>query len=259
MAVALLDQDRRVDLAHGEEMRRLLPAARDVLGHRAPQGRLGRGSTPPACSTSSSRIAPPGPVPFTFDRSTPRSAARRRALGEAAARPRDGPRPHCLPGAAVCGPGGTVSAARGRADRAPGGEPADSPGARIIAIAWPTATSSPSAAVTRGQRAGRRRLDLDRRLVGLDLHQRLALGDLLTLPLQPADELAGLLGHAESRHDDVSRDRLSPSRLRGAPPRRPGLARRGSGSTAPRASSAATRRRCSSAGRRPAALRPGTA
>ncbi len=55
------------------------------------------------------------------------------------------------------------------------------------------------------ERAGRRRLDLDRHLVGLDLDQRLALRDLSPSALSQRIELAGLLGHAEHRHDHLGR------------------------------------------------------
>ena len=60
-----------------------------------------------------------------------------------------------------------------------------------------------------GQHPGGRRLDLHRRLVGLNLHQRLALGDRLALPLQPGEEPACLLVHAQGGHQDVSRQRCA--------------------------------------------------
>ncbi len=47
--------------------------------------------------------------------------------------------------------------------------------------------------------AARRRFEVYRRLVGLDHHQRLALGDALALSLAPLDDLAGILGYAQRR------------------------------------------------------------
>ena len=47
------------------------------------------------------------------------------------------------------------------------------------------------------------RLDLDDRLVGLDLEQHLALLDLLAFLLLPRDELARFLRHLERRHHDA--------------------------------------------------------
>jgi len=55
------------------------------------------------------------------------------------------------------------------------------------------------------QHAGRRRLDLDRHLVGLDLDDRLALLHGIARTLEPVDDLAGLLGQFERWHDDVRR------------------------------------------------------
>jgi hypothetical protein len=60
----------------------------------------------------------------------------------------------------------------------------------------------------RAQRARPRGLHLDGRLVRFDLHERLALGNLVALALQPPDELARVLSHAERRHHDLSCDEL---------------------------------------------------
>src|SRR5258706_380839 len=55
------------------------------------------------------------------------------------------------------------------------------------------------------QDAGRGRLDLDRDLVGLDLDDWLALGHGVARPLEPAQDLAGLLRQVQRGHDDVRR------------------------------------------------------
>ena len=54
----------------------------------------------------------------------------------------------------------------------------------------PTGTTSPAATRIRGDRTGGRRLNLDRRLVRLDLDERIVLGDLVALGDQPARDLA---------------------------------------------------------------------
>ena len=51
--------------------------------------------------------------------------------------------------------------------------------------------------------AARRGLDLDDRLVGLDLEEHVAFLDLLPFLLQPFEQRTGLLRHAEGRHDHV--------------------------------------------------------
>ena len=92
-----------------------------------------------------------------------------------------------------------------------------------------------------GERSAGGRLDLDRHLVGLDLEQRLALCHRLAVLLEPAQDLAGLLGHAERRHDHVSRHAI----LRRRPRRRRRRRASGcSGSTSSRAGPAALPRRC---------------
>ena len=58
----------------------------------------------------------------------------------------------------------------------------------------PTGTTSPSATRIRATLPGRGRRDLDRRLVGLDLDERVVLCDLLSLDDEPARDLA--LGQA---------------------------------------------------------------
>src|SRR5262249_51169387 len=47
-------------------------------------------------------------------------------------------------------------------------------------------------------------------LVGLDLDDRLALAYSVAGRLEPADDLAGLLGHLERGHDDVGRHQRAP-------------------------------------------------
>ena len=58
---------------------------------------------------------------------------------------------------------------------------------------------------TKRERAVGGRLHLDRDLVGLDLHERLALGHRLAFRLQPAEDLPRLLRHSQRRHDHVGR------------------------------------------------------
>src|SRR5581483_5404864 len=58
-----------------------------------------------------------------------------------------------------------------------------------------------------------RRLDLDRHLVGLDLHQRLALRHLLAVRAEPAQELSRLLRHSERRHYHLGGYDFAPSRV----------------------------------------------
>jgi hypothetical protein len=50
-----------------------------------------------------------------------------------------------------------------------------------------------------------RGLDLDHRLVGLDLEEQLAFLDRLPFFLQPLNELARFLRHLERRHHDADR------------------------------------------------------
>src|SRR5258706_1109891 len=52
------------------------------------------------------------------------------------------------------------------------------------------------------ERAGCRGLDLDGDLVGLDLHERLALRDRVAWGLDPAQDLAVILRQLQRRHDD---------------------------------------------------------
>src|SRR5258708_6884496 len=59
----------------------------------------------------------------------------------------------------------------------------------------------------RAQDAGGGGLELDRDLVGLDLGDGLALAHRVARGLDPAQELAGLLGQLERGHDDVGRHR----------------------------------------------------
>ena len=53
------------------------------------------------------------------------------------------------------------------------------------------------------QSTGRRRLDLDGRLVGFNFHQRLTLGNRLAFGLEPLEQNSSLLRHAEGGHDHV--------------------------------------------------------
>jgi hypothetical protein len=53
------------------------------------------------------------------------------------------------------------------------------------------------------QNACRLRFDFDDRLVGLDLHQGLALGDAIPFLLTPGHQLSSFLGHLERRHNDA--------------------------------------------------------
>jgi hypothetical protein len=47
------------------------------------------------------------------------------------------------------------------------------------------------------------RFDFDNRLVGLDLHEGLALGDAIPFFLTPGHQLASFLSHLERGHDDA--------------------------------------------------------
>ena len=73
------------------------------------------------------------------------------------------------------------------------------------------------------EHAVRRRLDLDRHLVGLDLHQRLALGHLVALRLQPPDQASGLLRDLERGHDHVRRHQRLPTSSSAAATTRSGV------------------------------------
>ena len=91
----------------------------------------GAGESPSAGAgaTSAAMIAPPGPLPLTAARSTPRLAASRRAFGDASVR-RSGTRRRDLR----------------NSRRRTGTASSDSPAASTQAIVSPTGTSSPSAA-----------------------------------------------------------------------------------------------------------------
>src|SRR5206468_7087186 len=106
-----------------------------------------------AAATSAARTAPPGPEPRSALTSRPRSAASRRAFGDAAVRRAAVPSPAgdaLTAGAAGGGdataPVGTPPAA-GPTGAAGPAAPA-SPGAKISAIVLPTGTTSPARAVT---------------------------------------------------------------------------------------------------------------
>jgi hypothetical protein len=52
--------------------------------------------------------------------------------------------------------------------------------------------------------AFRLRFDFDDRLVGLDLHEGLALGDAIPFFLKPGHQLSSFLGHLERGHHDAN-------------------------------------------------------
>jgi len=58
------------------------------------------------------------------------------------------------------------------------------------------------------------RFDLDDRFVGLDLDERLALGDVIAFLLSPREQLAGFLRHLERRHHDAQRHDIADCGLR---------------------------------------------
>ena len=77
-------------------------------------------------------------------------------------------------------------------------------------------------------------LDLGGGLVGLDLHERLALPHLVAGRLEPVQDLAGLLRQLQRRHDDVrGHHRIMLSRRAPSPPRRPSSPTAPSGPRAP--------------------------
>ena len=78
-----------------------------------------------------------------------------------------------------------------------------------------------------GQKAVGLGLDLHDGLVGLDLHQRVARLHRFARLLQPCDDQAGGLRHAEGRHDHLTRHRTAPPSRTGA------RARPRSGASAP--------------------------
>ena len=78
------------------------------------------------------------------------------------------------------------------------------------------------------------RLDLGGGLVGLDLHERLALPHLVAGGLEPVQDLAGLLRQLQRRHDDVrGHQRITLSRRGPSPPPRPSFPRAPSGPRVP--------------------------
>ena len=195
-------------------MRRARPALRRALGHDAPDprerllrrraggGRRGR----PAERMSAATRAPPGPLPSpSASRSIPRSAARRRAFGEARRRraSRRGPRRST----AATGPPRRrlLGRQRRRSVLRQGLARRDDHGDRLA-----DRHVGAFGGAEPGQEPVGGRLDLDGHLVRLDLHQRLALRHLVSLGLEPAEHLAGLLGHSEGGHDHVCRQRLGP-------------------------------------------------
>ena len=162
-----------------------------------------------AACTSSATISPSGPDPRRRLTSTPSSFASRRAFGEIGAGP-DEATSGAGAGAAVA-VGGALSIVRPVCVGAVGGR-------RLLARLKQPADGLPDrhdVADLRGDAAenpGGLRLDLDDRLVGLDLEEHLALGDLVALVLLPGHQLAGLLGHFEGGHHDAHGHRSAFSR-----------------------------------------------
>ena len=203
-----------------------------------------------AVRTSAVRTAPPGPEPRSALTSTPRSAASRRAFGDAGREARGRPVAR-LPGvppldegedvrlldapsarrhlgdvdAVLLGDlprqggylrrrgGGAGAATRGsrsgpRADRSRWRGGLDGTGLVGSEDERDRLADGDDVARLRGhlaQDAGSRRLDLDGRLVGLDLEERVALPDRIAGRPEPLQDLAGVLRQLEGRHDDAGR------------------------------------------------------
>ncbi len=129
-----------------------------------------------AARTSSSVIRPPGPVPVTAARSTPSSCAIRRTTGVACTLSTRSRR--------RCGSSRSVSLRR-----------RDDSVEALAGCADDDELSSDRRDLALGDedlqhRSAVRRRDLDGRLVGLDLDERVVLGDLLPLRDEPAGDLA---------------------------------------------------------------------
>src|SRR5581483_10059532 len=93
-----------------------------------------------AASTSEARIRPPGPVPATVARSTPRSTASLRTAGAAFGRPPPGE-----PGPAGGDAAGEPGPAGGDTAGEPGEVAGNVPAASRTTSSWPTFTMSPAA------------------------------------------------------------------------------------------------------------------
>src|SRR3989454_6854480 len=106
-----------------------------------------------AATTPPARTAPPGPEPRSALTSSPRSAASRRAFGDAAVRRAAVPSPAGDALTAGAAGGGDATAPVGTPPAAgptgaAGPAPPPSPGAKISAIVLPTGTPFPPRAVT---------------------------------------------------------------------------------------------------------------
>ncbi len=176
-------RDQLADAAEG-----LAPLALGLGGRR-----LGGGGAPDAAArTSSSVIRPCGPVPWTAARSTPSSSATRRTSGVARTR-------------SVAGAAGAAGAAAGSARGAFLG------GGRRGAVAADHDQHRPDGDgralldedLRDGPGGGRR--DLDRRLVRLDLDERLVLGHLVADRDEPAGDLSLRQPLAEIRQLELVR------------------------------------------------------
>ena len=143
-------------------------------------------------------MRPPGPVPLTPSRGTPSFAASARATGVARAR---------VLRAAGAGaarlPRVMRRGAAGRAAATAGGGGGAAVADRRRAIGSPSAATPPVADEDLVQHAGGLGLVDDRRLVRLDLDERLALRDLVAGLLQPLQHGRLLHRVRELRHPDV--------------------------------------------------------
>src|SRR5271157_3591038 len=149
--------------------------------------------------TSEARISPPAPEPRRMLRSTPRSRASRRALGEILRSAGSAALAAAVKGAGVevaLWSDSAMVALSGGASLGGG----VSPGLTIHATIWPTGTSVPSSTLTPA-RMPSGRLEFEDHLVGLYVEKRLACDHAIAFPLPPGHQLAGLLGHPERRHD----------------------------------------------------------
>ena len=179
-----------------------------------------------ARSTSSARIRPSGPVPWSDARSTPRSRAMRRASGDALRRAGaaavrrvggrgrgSGSRLGCgnrrfgAVGRRILGRRLALSLCRGLCRglrRCPGGSVRLDHGHRRAHLDVALGHDD------LGQHAVELGLHLLRDLVGVELVERLSLRDGLALGLEPAHDDAGLHALAEARKLDVGRHQRSP-------------------------------------------------
>ena len=169
----------------------------------------------------------PGPVPVTPCRSMPCSRARRRASGDAFSRPSGRAAGAAGSGAiGAAGAGVAGASAGGGAAAGAGGAAADAAvgagGAAGAGVGRRRGRRAVPAGVQRrddaadGQRLARARDDLQhpgrvglvrqRRLVGLDLRQRLAARDRIAVGLQPLEDRALLHRVRQPRHDDLGHD-----------------------------------------------------